>query len=117
MAAVIPRPVVRPEEYLLAKQREAVMPAKWTTYLTLGYVVFYLVDYTFVSGSFIGATVHLVLFGMLVPAFSLQKDRDHYTVAILAFLTVLAAAVLTVDSIFLVSFAFFLLDCDRRPSC
>src|SRR5580765_3929374 len=52
--------------YLLAKQREAVMPAKWTTYLTLGYVVFYLVDYTFISGSFIGATVHLVLFGMLV---------------------------------------------------
>jgi len=95
--------------YLLAKQREAVMPAKWTTYLTLGYVVFYLVDYTFISGSFIGATVHLVLFGMLVRLFSLQKDRDHYTLSILAFLMVLAAAVLTVDSIFLVSFAFFLL--------
>ena len=62
-----------------------------------------------VSGSFIGATVHLVLFGMLVRLFSLQKDRDHYTLAILAFLMVLAAAVLTVDSIFLVSFAFFLL--------
>jgi transglutaminase-like putative cysteine protease len=95
--------------YLLAKRRDAVIPAHWTTYLTLVYVAFYIADYFLISGSFIGATVHLVLFGMLVRLFSLQRDRDHYTLAILAFLMVLAAAVLTVDSIFLLSFAFFLL--------
>ena len=59
--------------------------------------------------SFLTATVHLVLFGMVVRLFSLQRDRDHYMLAVLAFLMVLAAAVLTVDSVFLFAFAGFML--------
>jgi transglutaminase-like putative cysteine protease len=95
--------------YLLAKRRDVTIPAEWTSYLTLGYVAFYLADYFLLSRSFVGATVHLVLFGMLVRLFSMQRERDHYTLAILAFLMVLAAAVLTVDSLFLFAFAVFLL--------
>ena len=45
---------------------------------------------------------------MVVRLFSLQRTRDHYMLAVLSFLMVLAAAVLTVGSVFL-----FLL----RPSC
>ena len=41
--------------------------------------------------------------------FSIRRERDHITLAILAFLMVLSSAVLTVDSIFLFSFAAFLL--------
>ena len=41
--------------------------------------------------------------------FSVRRERDHLTLAILAFLMVLAAAVLTVDSVFLFSFAVFML--------
>ena len=41
--------------------------------------------------------------------FSLQRPRDHYMLAVLSFLMVLAAAVLTVGSVFLLSFAGFLL--------
>ena len=41
--------------------------------------------------------------------FSLRRERDHVTLAILAFLMVLASAVLTVDSVFLFSFAGFML--------
>ena len=41
--------------------------------------------------------------------FSLRRERDHVTLAILAFLMVLASAVLTVDSVFLFSFAAFML--------
>jgi transglutaminase-like putative cysteine protease len=41
--------------------------------------------------------------------FSLRRERDHVTLAILAFLMVLASAVLTVDSIFLLSFAAFMM--------
>ncbi len=55
------------------------------------------------------ATVHLVLFGMVIRLFSLQRARDHFMLAVLSFLMVLAAAVLTVDSVFLFSFAAFLL--------
>ena len=84
-------------------------PRAWTTFLTLIYVFVYLADYFFLSRSFLGATVHLVLFTMVVRLFSLQRTRDHYMLAVLSFLMVLAAAVLTVGSVFLFSFAGFLL--------
>src|SRR5580698_8554684 len=95
--------------YQLLKRQEFVIPERWTTLLTLIYVLIYLADYFFLSRSFLAATVHLVLFTMVVRLFSLQKTRDHYTLAVLSFLMVLAAAVLTVGSVFLFSFAGFLL--------
>ena len=95
--------------YLLSKRSDFQLRTRWTNYLTLGYGVFFLADYTLLSRSFLTATVHLVLFGMVVRLFSLRKDRDHAALAILAFLMVLAAAVLTVDSVFLFAFAGFML--------
>jgi hypothetical protein len=94
---------------LLAKRTEAHLPERWVTYLTLAYGVFYVVDLTTFSGNFLTATVRLALFGMVIRIFSLQKDRDHYMLAILSFLMILAAAVLTVDSVFLFAFAGFTL--------
>lgn len=95
--------------YLLAARRTLIIPQHWTNYLTLIYVAFYLLDYFLLSGSFVTALVHLVLFLMVVRLFSIQRERDHYMLAILAFVMVLAAAILTVDSIFLLSFAGFML--------
>ncbi len=95
--------------YQLLTRREFAIPERWTTYLTLLYVVIYLADYFLLSRGFLAATVHLVLFAMVVRLFSLQRTRDHYMLAALSFLMVLAAAVLTVDSVFLLSFAGFLL--------
>src|SRR5271170_5379998 len=80
--------------YQLLARREFAISERWTTYLTLIYVFVYLADYFFFSRSFLGATVHLVLFAMVVRLFSLQKTRDHYMLAVLSFLMVLAAAVL-----------------------
>jgi len=95
--------------YLLGKRIDAQIPPLWTTYLTLAYAVFYFADYTLLSGNFLTATVHLVLFGMVVRLFSVQRERDHVMLAVLAFLMVLASAVLTVDSVFLLAFAGFML--------
>ncbi len=95
--------------YFLSRRIDAKISTRWTNYLTIGYVVFYLLDYTLLSGTFLTATVHLVLFGMVVRLFSAQKERDHYMLAVLSFLMVLAAAVLTVDSVFLIAFAGFML--------
>ena len=95
--------------YLLIEQKTPRISERWTTILTIVYIGFYLVDYFFLSGGFLNATVHLVLFVMVMRLFSAQRDRDHYFIAIIAFLMVLAAAVLTVDSIFLAAFAGFLL--------
>jgi transglutaminase-like putative cysteine protease/large-conductance mechanosensitive channel len=93
----------------LLMQREFVIPERWTNSLTLIYVFVYLADYLFISRSFLGSSVHLVLFTMVIRLFSLQRTRDHYMLAVLAFLMVLAAAVLTVGSVFIFSFASFLL--------
>jgi protein-glutamine gamma-glutamyltransferase len=95
--------------YLLARHRHLVISERWTTPLTIAYFAFFAADYLIVSRGFLPATVHLALFGVVVRMFSLRRERDYITLAILAFLMVLASAVLTVDSVFLFSFAAFLL--------
>ena len=95
--------------YLLATRRVLLIPENWITTLTLSYVAFYLADYFVFSGVFVTATVHLVLFVMVVRLFSTNRDRDYYFLAVISFLMVLAAAVLTVDSTFLLAFAVFML--------
>lgn len=95
--------------YLLAKRRQIVISERWTTPLSIAYFAFFAIDYFAFSRSFLPATVHLALFGVVVRMFSLRRERDHVTLAILAFLMVLASAVLTVDSVFLFSFAAFML--------
>ena len=95
--------------YLLAERRRVVITERWTTPLTLAYFAFYAADYFALSRSFLTATVHLVLFAVVVRTFSLRRDRDYTTLAILAFLMVLASAILTVDSVFLLFFSGFML--------
>ncbi len=95
--------------YLLAEQRPVVISERWSTPLTIGYFVFYALDYLLLSRSFLSATVHLVLFAVVLRTFSLRRDRDYTTLAILAFLMLLASAVLTVDSVFILFFAGFML--------
>jgi protein-glutamine gamma-glutamyltransferase len=95
--------------YLLLTRQKAVIPERWTTPLTLAYFVFFAIDYFVVSRGFLPATVHLALFGVVVRMFSLRRERDHVMLAILAFLMVLASAVLTVDSLFLACFSLFML--------
>jgi transglutaminase-like putative cysteine protease len=95
--------------YLFAERRRLVISERWTTPLTIAYFAFYAADYLLLSRNFLTATVHLVLFAVVVRTFSLRRDRDYTMLAILAFLMVLASAVLTVDSAFLFFFAGFML--------
>lgn len=95
--------------YLLAKRRKLVISDRWTTPLSIAYFLFFAIDYLAFSRSFMPATVHLALFGVVIRMFSLRRERDNITLAILAFLMILASAVLTVDSVFLLAFSAFLL--------
>jgi transglutaminase-like putative cysteine protease len=95
--------------YLLLMHREFVLPERWTTWLTLIYFVFYAADFFYFSQSFIGATVHMVLFSLVVKVFSVRRDRDLVYLAVLSFLMLLAAAVLTVDTLFLLTFALYIM--------
>ena len=81
---------------------------RWTTPLTIA-IRFLAADYSLLSRGFLAAKVHLILFAVVVRTFSLRRDRDYVTLAILAFLMALASAVLTVHSIFLFFFAGFML--------
>jgi len=94
---------------MLARRYQFVISERWTTPLSIIYFAFFAADYFAFSHSFLPATVHLALFGVVVRMFSVRHERDYITLAILAFLMVLAAAVLTVDSVFLFSFAAFML--------
>ncbi len=95
--------------YFVAKRRPIIISERWTTPLTLAYFLFFGADYFIFSHSFLPATIHLALFGVVVRMFSLRRERDYIMLSILAFLMVLSSAVLTVDSTFLFSFAAFTL--------
>ena len=95
--------------YLLVARKSFIVPEPWTQYLTLAFAFWYFLDLFWISGTFVGATVHLVLALLVLRLFSAHRDRDFVFLAILAFLLVLAASVLTVDTTFLIGFAAFLL--------
>jgi transglutaminase-like putative cysteine protease len=95
--------------YLLLKNRQVKIPERWTTYFTLVYVLVFVVDLFLISGSYVTASVHLVLFSLVVKIFSIQRERDYIYLAVLSFLAVLAASVLTVDTVFLGAFILFIL--------
>ena len=85
------------------------IPQRWASYLGLLYVLAYGVDLLLVSRGFVAATVHLVLFGLVIKLFSVERYRDLIYLVMLAFMEILAAAVLTVETGFLTAFALFVL--------
>jgi protein-glutamine gamma-glutamyltransferase len=107
LALVIPALLLR--AYFLLMRKNLVLPERWTNILTVFYFVFYAVDYFYVSRSFLSATVHMVLFSLVVKIFSVRRDRDLLYLIVLSFLMMLSAAVLTVDTMFLAAFALFIL--------
>ena len=107
LVVVIPALLVR--AYLMLMRKSFTISERWTTYITIVYFAFYAFDYFYISQSFIGATVHMVLFSMVIKVFSVRRDRDLVYLAILSFLMLLAAAVLTIDSLFLLNFSLFIL--------
>lgn len=95
--------------YLLVRKVEVNLPEQWTTYFTLIYLGFFALDYFLISQTFIGALIHMVLFAAMLKIFSIHRDRDYVYLALLSFGMVLAAAVLTVDSLFFALFCVFVL--------
>jgi protein-glutamine gamma-glutamyltransferase len=77
--------------------------------LTLAYVAFYPIDYLFISGEFLPATVHLVFYLAIVKIITAQTDRDYTYVKVIAFMQVLAASLLSANLNFFVFLALYLL--------
>src|ERR1700716_16291 len=101
--------------------RPAELSSRAATWCVLAYLAFLPMDILFLSRFFVGnysnpplsaallAAVHFLIFVTLVRFYSAARDRDATFLAMLSFAGILAAAVLTVDTTFLVFFFVFLL--------
>jgi protein-glutamine gamma-glutamyltransferase len=90
------------------------------TWLTIGYFFFFPFDLWIVSrilardaqnpGLYAAllATIHLMLFAIVVRLYSASTTRDYLFLTMMAFATMLASAILTVDTVFLVFFFVFM---------
>lgn len=87
-----------------------IIPAKWISWATFGYIAFYPVDYLYFSQQdFLRATVHLVFFLAVVKILTAASERDYLYLKVLAFLELLAAAIVSVNLNFFFWLAVFLL--------
>lgn len=90
------------------------------TWLTIAYFVFFPIDLWVISrilakdaqnpglyGALL-ATIHLMLFAIIVRLYSATTTRDYLFLTMMAFAAMLASAILTVDTMFLVFFLVFL---------
>src|SRR5215469_14428350 len=101
--------------------RPAELSHRAATWCLVAYLGFFPVDAMFLSRFFVAgssspplfvlllAVVHFLIFAMLIRFYSAASDRDALFLSMLAFAAILAAAILTVDTLFLTLFFFFLL--------
>ncbi|HKW89656.1 MAG TPA: DUF3488 and transglutaminase-like domain-containing protein [Candidatus Acidoferrales bacterium] len=99
----------------------AELSARTATALVLGYFMFFPVDLWFFSRELSAgmrnpllyagllAAIHLLIFATIVRLYSSRTIRDFIFLALLAFAAMLASAILTVDTTFLITLAVFLL--------
>ncbi len=90
------------------------------TWLTVAYFIFFPFDLWIISRMLAAgaqnpglytallATVHLMLFAMVVRLYSASTTRDYLFLTMMGFTSMLAAAILTVDTVFLAFFFIFL---------
>jgi transglutaminase-like putative cysteine protease len=91
------------------------------TWIVVAYLLFFPVDLWWVSRSLTAgaqnpallaallASIHLMLFVMMIRLFSARTTRDHLFLAMLAFATMLCAAILTVGTAYLMFYFAFLM--------
>jgi len=100
--------------------RPAELSPRAATWCVAAYLAFFPMDMLFLSRFFVGgssnpplfsallAVVHFLIFMMLIRFYSAASDRDALFLGMLSFAAILAAAILTVDTLFLILFFAFL---------
>jgi transglutaminase-like putative cysteine protease len=80
-----------------------------TTIVTIAYAAFFVADYLLLSRDFLAATVHLLFFLAVMKILTAKSNRDYLYTAVIAFLELLAAAILSINFNFFVFLALYLL--------
>ena len=91
------------------KGRPPLLTARGAFFLSLGYIFFFALDSLILSGSFISAIIHLVLFLEIAKLAQKKEDKDYLYLILLSFLQILAASSLTIDMSFVFTLFFFLI--------
>lgn len=101
--------------------RPAELSHRAATWCLIAYLAFFPADALFLSRYLVGgssnpplfatllAVVHFLVFAMLIRFYSASNDRDALFLGMLSFAAILASAILTVDTLFLILFFAFLL--------
>ena len=79
------------------------------TFAALAYAAFFPVDYLILSRELLTSAVHLVFFLAVLKILTAKTNRDNFYIAVIAFLELLAAAILSINLNFFVCLALFLL--------
>jgi hypothetical protein len=120
VSIVVPLAALLVKGYRWMRRYPAEISARTATWLVVGYFAFFPLDLWWISRvlasdaenpalySALLAAIHLMLFAMIVRLFSAKTTRDYMFLALLAFSSMLAAAILTVDTMFLLFFLAFL---------
>jgi protein-glutamine gamma-glutamyltransferase len=120
VSAVIPIIALSYKAIRIWRGRPPELSVRLATWLVLAYFLFFPVDLWVVSRSLatgapnpglyaaLLAAIHLTLFATLVRLFSARSNRDYAFLAMLAVTCMLASAILTVETTFLVALAVFL---------
>ncbi len=85
------------------------IPEATARLLAISYVVFFGIDYGLLSRNVLSATVHLLFFLAVTQILLAKTGRDYLFTAVIAFLELLAAAILSVEINFVLFLALYLL--------
>ncbi len=120
VAAAVPPVALLWRGYRLSQNKGPEISVRFATELVLAYFLFFPLDLFFISRGLaenapnpslyaaLLATVHLLLFATLVRLYSARTNRDYAFLSVLSVTCMLASAILTVETSFLVALAVFL---------
>jgi transglutaminase-like putative cysteine protease len=93
------------------------IPNGWVTGSTIAYLAFFWIDYQLLSKDFLAATVHMVIFLAVVKLFTARTSRDYSYLYVLAFLQIVAGAIVSANAAYFPALALFLLFAVATFSC
>jgi protein-glutamine gamma-glutamyltransferase len=120
ISLIVPLIALAYKGFRIWRSRGPEISARVATWLVLAYFLFFPLDLWIFSRSLstgapnpalyaaLLAAIHLMLFAALVRLYSARTNRDFAFLAVLAFTCMLASAILTVETSFLITLAIFL---------
>jgi transglutaminase-like putative cysteine protease len=86
----------------------AVLPSRMVEACAIACILYYPIDYFYLSRDFLLSTVHMIIFLAVLKILSARTPRDHFYLLSIAFLELLASAILSTGMSFFLVLAAFL---------